>query len=141
MNENSLISRELMEQWEREAIEQNIPCTEFGNFLRMKERNFRQSDRKKKDSSLKVADGLEMFLKIPVVERTCTLARYDMETLRKRAAKGFVSDEQKENFLCARECWFSHLKERMRDLRISKETMESFGLSWKSCKELAYMNV
>lgn len=154
MQKYLIIPSSLIQQWEQEAISQNIPYTEFGSFLRMKERNYLDGQRDKEERKEIFANSarnklteygntfvLEKFLKIPAVQRVCMTARFDMEMLMKRLSNGFAGDEQKENFLSEREHWFLHLKERMKDLRISKETMESFGLSWKSAKSFAYQTI
>ena len=85
--------------------------------------------------------ALDKLLSIPEVERTCKFAKFDMEELQKNLSHGFATEWQKEMFLSRRNFWFSHLKERMRDLRISKETLESFGLSWKAVKSFAYQTI
>ena len=144
----------LMLQWELEAIKQNIPCTEFTNFIRMKQERYWQSVEEKKQRPQIFANSarnrlteygnsyvLDYFLNIPAVERTCKLARFTMEELQKKLANGFADDEQRQNFLQDRERWFTHLKSRMKELRISKETLESFGLSWKAAKSFAYQVV
>lgn len=148
------IPSSLMLQWEEEAMEQKVSYLDFGNFIKMKERLYWQSLEIKKERPQIYANAarnklteygnsyvLEYFLQIPVVERTCKLARFDMEELQKKLLSGFVSEEQKQNFLFEREHWFMHLKERMKDLRISKETMESYGLSWKSAKTFYYQDI
>lgn len=144
----------LMLQWERDAISQNIPHYEFVEFLRMKQEIYWQSLEDAKERPQIFANAarnklteygnevaLKSILQIPVVERTCKLASFKLEDLQKRLQKGFADDEQRRNFVQDREHWFMHLKERMKDLRISKETLESFGLSWKSCKTFAYQVV
>ena len=154
MDKSINISSALIQQWEQEAVDQKIPYTEFGNFLKMKERNYLDSQRDKEERKEIFANSarnklteygnnfvLEQFMKIPSVQRVCITARFDMEMLMKRLSSGFAGDEQKENFLSEREHWFLHLKERMKDLRISKETMESFGLSWQVAKSFAYQTI
>lgn len=154
MKKEILIPSALIQQWEQEAIDQKIPYTEFGNFLKMKERSYLDSQRDKEERKEIFANSarnklteygnnfvLEQFMKIPSVQRVCITARFDMEMLMKRLSNGFAGDEQKENFLSEREHWFLHLKERMKDLRISKETMESYGLSWQLAKSFAYQTI
>ncbi len=154
MQKYLIIPSALIQQWEQEAIDQKIPYTEFGNFLKMKERNYLDSQRDKEERKEIFANSarnklteygnnfvLEQFMKIPSVQRVCITARFDMEMLMKRLSNGFACDELKENFLSEREHWFMHLKERMKDLRISKETMESFGLSWQVAKSFAYQTI
>lgn len=141
-------------QWEREALSQKIPYTEFGNFIKMKENNYRQSLEQKEEAPKVFANAarnklteygnkiaLKTLLQIPVVERTCKLALYDMDELQRKLSNGFISEEQKESFISEREQWFTHLKERMRNLRISKEVLQTFGLDWKLCKTFAYQTI
>lgn len=148
------IPSHILEKWETEAFLQKIPYTEFGTFIKMKEKRYLQSIEDKKecpqifanDARNKLTDfgqeiALKTLLTIPEIERTCKFARFDFEELSKTLAKGFRSDEQKENFLNQRKIWFSHLKDRMRDLRISKETLKSFGLDWNAAKRFAYQTI
>lgn len=154
MNEQNFISSSLMQQWEQEALSQKIPYTEFGNFIKMKERLYWQSVEEKKecpqifanDARNKLTDygqkvALETLLAIPLVERVCKFAKFDLEELQRKLSHGFENETQKENFINERDYWFMHLKEKMKDLRISKETLESFGLSWKECKTFAYQTI
>jgi hypothetical protein len=147
------ISSALMQQWEQEAIAQKIPYTEFGEFLRMKERNYRLNlstknrvkvfasgaQNKFTESGNKIA--YEKIMQIPAAERAVKIAKFSFEELRKKSLRGFCDEQQKENFLSEREYWFSHLKERMRDLKLSKEFLADFGLDWKECKKFAFSAV
>lgn len=144
-----------MQQWELEALEQKIPCTEFSAFLRMKESSYRQSLRREDEGSTIIFANssrnklteygnryvVEKMLQLSPVERAVIVAKFNFDELRKKLTKGFTDDEQRESFNLLREDWFLSLKERMRDLRISKETLESFGLNWKECKTFAYQAV
>ena len=102
----------LMLQWEQEAMEQKVSLHGLKDFIRMKERLYWQSVEEKKERPQIFANSarnklteygnsyvLDYFLQIPIVERTCKLARFDMEDLQKKLSNGFVSEEQKENFL------------------------------------------
>lgn len=154
MKENIIIPSSLIQQWENEALSQKIPYTEFGNFLRMKERLYRQSleDRKQSpkvfanDARNKLTEygnkvALKTLLSIPTLERACKFARWEFEELKEKLSKGFQDESQKENFLIEREHWFAHLKEKMKDLRISKETLQSFGLDFKAAKSFYYQAI
>lgn len=148
------IPSHILEDWEREAIAQGMPYTEFGSFLRMKEENYWQQRSTKEvraeifanDARNKLTDhgqrvALETILAIPVVERSCKIAMFGYEDLQKRLSNGFATIEQREMFLMEREHWFLHLKEKMKDLRISKETLLSFGLDFKAAKSFAYQTI
>lgn len=154
MTEQNIIPSALMQQWEQEALSQKIPYTEFGNFLKMKERLFRQSLSTTKESPKVFANdarnklteygnkvALETLLSIPEVDRACKFAKFDLEELQRKLSRGFVDETQKEMFLLERDHWFMRLKEKMKDFRISKEVLESFGLSWKECKSFAYQTI
>jgi len=154
MEQVRAIPSSLMQQWEEEAMQQGLSYLEVGNFFKMKERLYWQSREEKKERPHIFANAarnklteygrefvVNYFLSIPVVERTCKIARFDMEDLKRKLRNGFADDLQRQNFNEERERWFMHLKERMRDLRISKETMESFGLSWKDAKAFAFQTV
>lgn len=85
--------------------------------------------------------ALKYLLSIPEVERAIKFAKFDFEDLKESLKKGFATEEQKQNFLMRRSCWFSHLKDRMRELKISKETLQSFGFDWKAAKSFAYRTI
>lgn len=85
--------------------------------------------------------ALEYLLSIPQIERLCTFAKFDFEELKAKLSKGFVSAVQKQYFIEERERWFDHLKEIMRDFRISKETLKSFGLDLKDAKSFYYQTI
>lgn len=154
MKEFQDIPSALIQQWEREAIDQKLPYTEFGSFLKMKERNYWQSQSTKKvsqpifanDARNKLTDfgqkvALETLLSIPMVERVCKFARFDYEEMQEEISNGFKSEAQKVYFLDRREHWFLRLKEKMKELRISKETLESYGLSLKTATAFAYQTL
>ena len=154
MKEFQDIPSALIQQWESEAIAQKLPYTEFGSFLKMKEQNYWQSQSTKKvsqpifanDARNKLTDfgqkvALETLLSIPMVERVCKFARFDFEDLKDELSRGFKDESQKLSFLERREHWFFRLKEKMKDLRISKETLLSFGLDFKAAKSFAYQTI
>ena len=154
MKEVQEIPSALIERWEREAIAQKLPYTEFGSFLKMKERNYLQS-RERKNQTEKVftndarnkltAHGqkvaLDTLLSIPMVERAAKFARFDFEDLKEELSRGFNDEAQKLSFLERRDNWFMRLKEKMKDLRISKETLLSFGFDFKAAKSFAYQTI
>ena len=154
MKDSVIIPPVLMQQWEQEAISQKLPYTEFGNFLKMKEQNYWQSlevreERKEifaNDARNKLTEygnkvALETLLSIPMVERVCKFARFDFEDLKDELSRGFKDEAQKLSFLEKREHWFLRLKEKMKDFRISKETLLSFGLDFKAAKSFAYQTI
>lgn len=144
----------LIQQWEQEAIDQKLPYTEFGSFLKMKEQNYYQSLDKSKtaekvfanDARNKLTEfgqrvALDTLLALPMVERVCKFARFDYEEMQEEISNGFKSEAQKVYFLDRREHWFLRLKEKMKELRISKETLESYGLSLKTATAFAYQSL
>lgn len=148
------IPSSILEDWEREAIDQGIPYTEFGNFLKMKQENYWQRNSTTKESPKVFANdarnkltdygqkvALDKLLSIPMIERVCKFARFDYEDMKERLSKGFATIEQKETFLMERDHWFLRLKEKMKDFRISKETLQGFGLNWNECKSFAYQTI
>lgn len=154
MEQTKEIPYSLMQQWELEAIDQKIPYTEYGNFLKMKERLYWQSQSTRKERPQIFANAarnklteygnkvaLEHFLAIPLVERVCKFAKFDLEELQRKLSRGFEDETQKENFIWERDHWFMRLKEKMKEHRISKEVLESFGLDWKQCKTFAYQTL
>ena len=152
--EKNNIPSSLMQQWEQEAIEQKIPYTEFGNFLKMKERLYWQSlstakerpaifvnDARNKLTEYGNEVALKTLLAIPLVERVCKFAKFDLEELQRRLSRGFEDETQKENFINERDYWFMHLKEKMKEFKISKETLQSFGLDFKAAKSFYYQTI
>ena len=144
----------LIQQWEQEAIDQKLPYTEFGSFLKMKEQNYYQSLDKSKtaekvfanDARNKLTEfgqrvALDTLRSLPMVERVCKFARFDYEEMQEEISNGFKSEAQKVYFLDRREHWFLRLKEKMKELRISKETLESYGLSLKTATAFAYQTL
>jgi hypothetical protein len=151
MKDIKTIPSDILEMWEREAISQNIPYTEFGNFLKMKQEQYWQKSAEIKvsqpifanDARNKLTEygnkvALDTLLSIPMVERVCKFARFDYEDLKAELSRGFKDESQKLSFLERRDHWFMRLKEKMKDFRISKETLLSFGLDFKSAKSFAY---
>ena len=154
MKEVREIPSALIERWEREAIAQKLPYTEFGSFLKMKEQNYYQSlDKSKTTEKVFTNDArnkltahgqkvaLETLLAIPCVERVIKFARFDLEDLQERLSQGFIDESQKLSFIQDRDNWFLKLKEKMKDLRISKETLLSFGFDFKAAKSFAYQTI
>lgn len=154
MKEFQDIPSALMQQWEQEAIDQKIPYTEFGNFLKMKERLYWQSlsttkerpaifanDARNKLTEYGNKVALDTLLSIPMVERAAKFARFDFEDLKDELSRGFKDESQKLSFLERRDNWFMRLKERMKDLRISKETLQTFGLDFKAAKSFYYQAI
>lgn len=139
----------LIEKWEREAIEQNLPYTEVGEFLKMKEKRWRESQPKADkprlyvDSSRRLTEYgnsfvLSWLLSMPVEARACKVLKVEFEDLKGRKIK---TDEQRENFWLDRQDWFARLKRKMKDLRMSKETLAAYGLNWEACKTFAFQAV
>ena len=154
MKEFQDIPSALIQQWEREAIAQKLPYTEFGSFLKMKEQNYWQSQSTKKVSQPIFANdarnkltahgqkvALETLLAIPCVERVIKFARFDLEDLQERLSQGFIDESQKLSFIQDRDNWFLKLKEKMKDFRISKEVLASHGLNWNTAKAFAYQTL
>lgn len=153
MKEFQDIPSALIQQWEREAIDQKLPYTEFGNFLRMKQRQYEQRQSRKVSEPIFANDArnkltehgqkvaLETLRALPIVERVCKFARFDYEEMQEEISHGFKSEAQKVSFLDRREHWFLRLKEKMKEFRISKETLESYGLSLKAATAFAYQTL
>ena len=154
MDKTRQIPSALMLQWEQEALSQKIPYTEFGNFIKMKERLYWQSlsttkerpaifanDARNKLTEYGNKVALDYFLAIPLVERVCKFAKFDLEELQRKLSRGFEDETQKENFIWERDHWFMRLKEKMKELRISKETLLSFGFDFKAAKSFAYQTI
>ena len=154
MKDLRTIPSHVLEMWEREAIDQKLPYTEFGSFLKMKEQNYYQSLDKSKtaekvfanDARNKLTEfgqrvALDTLRALPMVERVCKFARFDYEEMQEEISNGFKSEAQKVYFLDRREHWFLRLKEKMKEFRISKETLESYGLSLKTATAFAYQSL
>lgn len=154
MKDIKTIPSHVLEMWEQDAIDQKIPYTEFGSFLKMKQKQYEQSSEPEKiqepifanDARNKLTKygqrvALDTLLSIPMVERVCKFARFDFEDLKDELSRGFKDESQKLSFLERRDNWFMRLKEKMKDLRISKETLLSFGFDFKAAKSFAYQAI
>lgn len=148
-------SSSLIERWENEAILQGVSCYEIGNFMKMKEKLWREAKSTRKPSKESIYTNAacnrltehgnkfvySKLMEIPTIERIVKVARVNFEELQKRLSRGFADDVQRDLFVAQRDSWFSHLKEKMCEHKISKETLSAFGLNWKDAKSLAFMAV
>lgn len=154
MKDVKTIPSHVLEMWEQDAIDQKIPYTEFGSFLKMKQRQYEQSSEPKKiqepifanDARNKLTEygqrvALDTLLAIPMVERVIKFSRFDLEELQERLSNGFADESQKLSFIEDRDHWFLRLKEKMKDLRLSKEVLAANGLDFKVCKQFAYQTL
>ena len=132
MKEVREIPSALIQQWEQEAIDQKLPYTEFGSFA---------NDARNKLTEFGQKVALDTLRALPMVERVCKFARFDYEEMQEEISNGFKSEAQKVYFLDRREHWFLRLKAKMKELRISKETLESYGLSLKTATAFAYQSL
>lgn len=151
MTKDNTIPSHVLEMWEREAIDQKIPYTEFGSFLKMKQEQYWQKSEPKNIQEPIFANAarnklteygqrvaLETILSIPMVERVIKFARFDLEDLKDELSHGFNSEQQKLNFIERRDNWFMRLKTKMKDLRLSKEVLAANGLNFNDCKQFAF---
>ena len=89
-----IIPSALLKKWEDQAIRENIPYTEFAEFIRMKQRRYEESLQPEKESKSLYTDdaknklseygnkvALAYLLKIPKTERKIKFARFDFEDL------------------------------------------------------------
>lgn len=140
-----IIPSELLESWEAQAIRENIPYTEFAEFIRMKQRKYKESlqtqhkqegifanDAKNKLSEYGNKVALNYLLAIPQIERICKFSRFDFEDLQKLQAKVSAGKADKAYFLWQLESWYNKLKSDMKEYRLSKETLSSYGLDFKA---------
>ena len=145
MEKVMIIPSELLESWEEQAIRENIPYTEFAEFIRMKQRQYKESlqtqhkqegifanDAKNKLSEYGNKVALAYLLAIPQIERLCKFARFDFEDLQELSAKVLKGQADKDNFLWQLESWYKKLKSDMKEYRLSKETLLSYGLDFKA---------
>lgn len=145
MEKVMVIPSELLKSWEEQAIRENIPYTEFAEFIRMKQRQYKESLQPAKESKELFANdaknklseygnqvALNYLLAIPQIERICKFARFDFEDLQKLQAKVSAGKADKANFLWQLESWYKKLKSDMKEYRLSKETLSSYGLDFKA---------
>lgn len=128
----------LISLWNEEGLEVSEESLSAESFS---EEKIFANDSKNKFTEYGNSVALKYLLSIPEVERAIKFASFDFEDLKSSLDKGFATEEQKQNFLIRRSCWFSHLKDRMRELKISKETLQSFGFDWKAAKSFAYRTI
>ena len=145
MEKVMIIPSELLKSWEDQAIRENIPYTEFAEFIRMKQRKYKEglqtqhkqegifaNEAKNKLSEYGNKVALNYLLAIPQVERICKFAKFDFEDLQKMQVKVSAGKADKANFLWQLESWYKKLKSDMKEYRLSKETLSSYGLDFKA---------
>ena len=153
-----VIPENILRGWEREALSQGILPTEFAEFLRTKEslywETLQDKEEAKKAETCKVFTNkernklttfgqrfvLDYISGMEPVERVCKFALYEMQDLQHNLSKA-KSEEQRLFVKSLREVWFSHLKEMMREMRISKETLMTFGLDFKAAKNFYFQTI
>lgn len=77
------------------------------------------------------------LLDIPMPGRVVVIAKLRYKMLLGKLGN-VRTDSQRENFVYERDLWFAWLKNSMRDYKLSKEYLSSFGLDWNECKKFAY---
>lgn len=77
------------------------------------------------------------LMDLPMPQRAVVISRIRFIDLRNRLNSA-KSAESAENVKFEISFWFAHLKDLMRDYRISKESLADCGLCWDDCKKLAY---
>lgn len=154
MKTETVAPSSLIEKWENEAILQGVSCYEIGNFMKMKEKIWRESLKKLPEEESIYTNAscnrltehgnkvvYQKIMEVPTVERIVKIAKFNFENLQRKIKNGFANEVQKDFFLAERDYWFAHLKEMMMLHKISKETLSGFGLNWKECKSLAFLAV
>ena len=145
MEQSTIIPSALLKKWEEQAIRENIPYTEFAEFIRMKQRRYEESLQPEKESKSiytnaaknKLSEygnkvALAYLLRIPKTERKIKFTRFDFEDLQKQYAKVSKGKADKENFIWDLDYWYKKLKADMKEYRWSKETLLSYGLDFKA---------
>lgn len=145
MEQSTIIPSGLLKSWEDQALRENIPYTEFAEFIRMKQRQYEESLQPAKESKELFANAaknklseygnkvaLNYLLAIPQIERICKFAKFDFEDLQKLQVKVSAGKADKANFLWQLESWYKKLKSDMKEYRLSKETLSSYGLDFKA---------
>lgn len=151
MEKVMIIPFELLKSWEEQAIRENIPYTEFAEFIRMKQRRYEESLQPEKESKSLYTDdaksklseygnrvALAYLLKIPKTERIIKFARFDFEDLQKRYTKVSKGKADKDNFLWDLDRWYKKIKSDMKEYRWSKETLSSYGLDFKAATKFYF---
>ena len=130
-----MIPDNLLQKWEREAQSLGVPQDELREFLKARERDFRESTRTPERKQPRE------FFSWDQDERVCRRAAWDFADLQKRLRKGFKDSEARENFLYQRERWFSHLLRCMREMKISKGKLAHYGLDFRAAQSFAHVAV
>lgn len=151
MEKEIVIPSALLKKWEGQAIRENIPYTEFAEFIRMKQRRYEESLQPEKESKSLYTDdaknklseygnrvALAYLLRIPKTERKIKFARFDFEDLQKQYAKVSKGKADKENFIWDLDYWYKKLKADMKEYRWSKETLLSYGLDFKAATKFYF---
>lgn len=152
MEKELFIPSDLQKSWEDQAIRENIPYTEFAEFIRMKQRQYEESLQTQHEQEEIFANAaknklseygnkivLNYLLAIPQVERICKFARFDFEDLQELSAKVLKGQADKDNFLWQLESWYKKLKSDMKEHHLSKETLSSYGLDFKAATNFYFV--
>ena len=89
-----------------------------------------ENERMRREIPASSANRCVSYMDMPMPSRAIAIARCRFVDFQKRKR-----DENLEHEIS---CWFSHLKETMKDYRLSKEYLADYGLIWNDCKKLAY---
>lgn len=128
-----MIPYKILNRWEREAISLGVPRDELRDFLKVRENEWRESH-----SKTPAKKQPREFWSWSQDERICKRAVWEFDDLLKRFRKGFKDENAKQNFIAARDWWFSHLLRVMREMNISKGKLAYYGLDFRAAQNLAH---
>lgn len=89
-----------------------------------------ENEKMRRENRVSSATRCVSYMDMPMPSRAIAIARCRFLALHARKR-----DENLEHEIS---CWFSHLKETMKEYRLSKEYLADFGLVWNDCKNFAY---
>ena len=127
----NLVPQKLLQQWERDAFNQGIAARDLPDYLRTRENMWRENMYKKPKSKTfleRLAD-MEPVARVLYINRAKYLELQD------------IKNKKSDIFLQKRENWWSHLRNAMQNLRISKETLAAHGLDWAECRNFYFSAV
>lgn len=151
MESSIIIPSKVQKLWEEQAMRENLTHDEFLDFIKDQERKYLESLQPEYEGEEIFANSsrnklteygnekvLKYFLAIPQIERICKFARFDFDELKELHTKVLSGKTDKENFLWQLEHWYNKLKADMKKYRLSKETLQSYGLDYKAATKFYF---
>lgn len=145
MKQQTIIPPTIYNKWEEEAIAQQISVHAFGAFIKMKERQYMETQNKTSENNTPIFANpaknkltkygnnfaLRVLLSIPTFERKAKFARFDFEDFCSKYQSIKEGKSTNKDFFYFLDLWYKKIKDDMKEYRISKETFLRYGFNYK----------